>query len=207
MKIFLTEEKCVINLILFLRALRGAAGNALGNQKSPGAAPYELFLAVTDVPAAALGQAEAKGSSWVTWGLRSSKVCVKPTISPLLHAERGADQRCQVGFCSVSIWSASELLLSQTPQIYCFSTPTWQHIWGNFAAPFQRWRKPGGGCSNLKTAHGCAAGRRGGAKVWKRKKKKLKNDESKHEPRHKVSFCSHVLVLEQTIVLDSEIGS
>lgn len=63
MKIFLTEEKCVINLILFLRALRGAAGNAVGNQKSPGAAPYELFLAVTDVPAAALGQAEAKGSS------------------------------------------------------------------------------------------------------------------------------------------------
>lgn len=39
------------------------------------------------------------------------------------------------------------------------------------------------------------------------KKKKKKNDESKHEPRRKVSFCSHVLVLEQTIVLDSEIGS
>lgn len=34
-----------------------------------------------------------------------------------------------------------------------------------------------------------------------------KNDESKYEPRHKVSYHSHVLVLEQTIVLDSEIGS
>lgn len=60
----------------------------------------------------------------------------------------------------------------------------------------------------MKTARGCAAGRRGEAKVlFGREKKKKKNDESKHEPRRKVSFCSHVLVLEQTIVLDSEIGS
>ena len=37
--------------------------------------------------------------------------------------------------------------------------------------------------------------------------KKKKRDDSECEPRHKVSFCSHVLVLEQTIVLDSEVGS
>lgn len=57
---------------------------------------------------------------------------------------------------------------------------------------------------NLKTAHECAVGRRGEGFCLEEKKKK---DESKHEPRHKVSFCSHVLVLEQAIVLDSEIGS
>lgn len=56
----------------------------------------------------------------------------------------------------------------------------------------------------MKTVHGCAMGKRGEAKILFGRGK---NDESEHEPRHKVSFCSHVLVLEQTIVLDSEIGS
>lgn len=43
--------------------LRGKAGNVVENQKSPRASLYELFLAVRDVPAAALGQAEAQSSA------------------------------------------------------------------------------------------------------------------------------------------------
>lgn len=209
-KIFLTEENCVIKPNLFSSAFSGLAWQSRECSGKPEISQGFSIRAVLGC------QSCPCSCPWSSWGIKQflshpgfekqQSLCKAhhfPSVPQWKWSGPEISARLVFGVCPSGLQAsycevrhpkfiALALLHDNTLGVTlqpCFSVEE------NLEEAAVIWKLPTGVLQG------------GEGKLRFGREQKKKNYESKHEPRHKVSFCSHVLALEQTIVLDSEIGS